>query len=184
MEFFSPQILSWLISEIVKNWNSVQIPLKIGQHLCPVKAVLRNKCYNLIILSSWQTASVVTSDIRFHNYPHIHVYIASNWQCCDLKGQCGLQMASEVNSDLTFEISGLKYPHFHGHVASHSQFWDLRGHCGLQTTSKVKFDLRSKMYSLSYMFYVSLACKCFYELIDTGRRRPNIIHWPAWLHSR
>ena len=31
----------------------VQIPLKIGQHLCPVKAVLRNKCYNLIILSSW-----------------------------------------------------------------------------------------------------------------------------------
>ena len=30
----------------------VQIPLKIGQHLCPVKAVLRNKCYNLIILSS------------------------------------------------------------------------------------------------------------------------------------
>ena len=31
---------------------SVQIPLKIGQHLCPVEAVLRNKRYNLIILSS------------------------------------------------------------------------------------------------------------------------------------
>ena len=34
-------------------------------------------------------------------------------QFLDLQRHCGLQMASEVKSDLGFEISELNYPHIH-----------------------------------------------------------------------
>ena len=37
-------------------------------------------------------------------------------QFLDLRGHCGLQMASEVKSDLGFEISDLNYPHIHVHL--------------------------------------------------------------------
>ena len=37
-------------------------------------------------------------------------------QILDLQGKCGLQKASEVKSDLGFEISDLNYPDIHVHV--------------------------------------------------------------------
>ena len=37
-------------------------------------------------------------------------------QFLDLRGNCGLQTASEVKSDLEFEISDLNYPCIHVHV--------------------------------------------------------------------
>ena len=35
----------------------------------------------------------------------------------DLRGHCSLQTASEVKSDLRFEISDLNYLHIHVHLA-------------------------------------------------------------------
>ena len=63
-------------------------------------------------------------------------------QFLDLQRHCGLQMASEVKSDLGFEIRDCNYPHIHVHVTLLVQFLDLRGHCGLQTALEVKYDLR------------------------------------------
>ena len=37
-------------------------------------------------------------------------------QVLDLRGHCGLQMASEVKYDLRFEISDLNYPYIHVHI--------------------------------------------------------------------
>ena len=51
-------------------------------------------------------------------------------------------MASEVKSDLRFEISDLNYPYIHVHILPFkSQFLDLRGHCRLQTALEVQSDL-------------------------------------------
>ena len=60
-------------------------------------------------------------------------------------------MASEVKSDLRFEISDLNYPYIHVHILPFkSQFLDLRGHCGLQTASEVKSDLGLEISGLNY----------------------------------
>ena len=50
-------------------------------------------------------------DLRFDtsnlNYPGIYVHIAWNSHLDGLRGHSGLQMTSEVNLDLKFELSGL-----------------------------------------------------------------------------
>ena len=63
-----------------------------------------------------QTASIASQvifDWRFEitdvNYPGIYVHAASNRDLGDLWGNGGLQMASEVKSDLKFELSDLNF---------------------------------------------------------------------------
>ena len=46
----------------------------------------------------------------------MYVHVTLLIQFLDLRGHCGLQTASEVKSDLGFEISDLIYPHIHVHV--------------------------------------------------------------------
>ena len=66
-----------------------------------------------------------------------------------LRGHHGIQIASEVRSDLRLEISDLNYLHIHVHIAY--MFWahfeallvaGIRGHYSLQTASELKFYLR------------------------------------------
>ena len=71
------------------------------------------------LLASWghgdlmatSTASDIEFDLRFEIrsliYPGNYVHVASNHQFVGLWGHGGLQMTSEVASDLKFEISGL-----------------------------------------------------------------------------
>ena len=65
-------------------------------------------------------------------------------QFLDLRGNCGLQTASEVKSDLRFEIHYLNNPDINVHVTLLIHFLYLRGHCGLQTALEVKYDLVSQ----------------------------------------
>jgi len=46
----------------------------------------------------------------------MYVHVTLLIQFLDLQDHCGLQAASEVKSDLGFEISDLNYPHIHVHV--------------------------------------------------------------------
>ena len=52
------------------------------------------------------------------NYPGIHVHVAFNSHLGGLLGHDGLQMTSEVTSDLKIELSDLNYPCSHASVAS------------------------------------------------------------------
>ena len=54
----------------------------------------------------------MTSITLITMYVHVTLLI----QFLDLRDHCGLQAASEVKSDLGFEISDLNYPHIHVHV--------------------------------------------------------------------
>ena len=46
----------------------------------------------------------------------MYVHVTLLIQFLDLQDHCGLQAASEVKSDLGFEISDLNHPHIHVHV--------------------------------------------------------------------
>ena len=46
----------------------------------------------------------------------MYVHVTLLTQFLDLRDHCALQAASEVKSDLGFEISDLNYPHIHVHV--------------------------------------------------------------------
>ena len=61
-----------------------------------------------------------------------------------LGGHYGLQTASEVRSDLRFEISDLNYLHIHVHIVYMvlGLFNSKGGHYSLQTAAEVKSDLR------------------------------------------
>ena len=52
------------------------------------------------------------------NYPFIHVHIVSNSHLGGLRGYGGLQLASEVTSDLGMELSDFDYLCSYGFVAS------------------------------------------------------------------
>ena len=52
------------------------------------------------------------------NYPFIHVHIVSNSHLGGLRGYGGLQLASEVTSDLRMELSDLNYLCYHASMAS------------------------------------------------------------------
>ena len=62
-------------------------------------------------------------DLRFeisnHNYPGIHVHIASN----SLIGHGGLQTTSEVRSDLKIQLSDLDYICNHAFLASNGHYF-------------------------------------------------------------
>ena len=59
----------------------------------------------------------VRLDISSLNYPDIHVHVASNSNLGGLLGHDGLQMTSEVTSDLKIELSDLDYLCFHASLA-------------------------------------------------------------------
>ena len=59
----------------------------------------------------------VRLDISSLNYPDIHVHVASNSNLGGLLGHDGLQMTSEVTSDLKIELSDLDYLCFHVSLA-------------------------------------------------------------------
>ena len=87
-----------------------------------------------------------------------------------LRGHHSLQTASEVKSDLIFEISDLNYLLIHVHIAY--MVWALLAASMATTASEVKSDLRFEISDPNYLcIYISLVSKCFHELIQTRRRR-------------
>ena len=73
----------------------------------------------------------------------------------DFLGQYGLQTASEVRSDLRFEISDLDYLHIHVHIAY--MFWArfeaLLVASEATITSEVKSDIRLGIYGSNFIWY-------------------------------
>ena len=73
-----------------------------------------------------------------------------------LGGHYGLQTASEVRSDLRFEISDLNYLHIHVHIAY--MVWTLLTASEATTASKQprRSDLTSDLKSVTSITYISM----------------------------
>ena len=54
----------------------------------------------------------------------------------------GLQMLSEVSSDIRIDLSNLSYCAINVHMAIKKPFFCLLDHCSLQMISEAKLDLR------------------------------------------
>ena len=93
-------------------------------------------------------------------------------------------VASEFEFDLIFEMTNFYYLGMGMLVAFNLHICGLRVQSGLQTASEVIYDLRIKLSGLNYQCrHASLASKCHHFMIVI-RRRPIIIHRPAWLRRR
>ena len=72
-----------------------------------------------------------------------------------LRGHYGLQTASEIRSDLRFEISDLDYLHIHVHIAY--MFWAhfvaSAATTASKTASEVRSDLRFGIYGPNFICY-------------------------------
>ena len=70
-----------------------------------------------------------------------------------LRDHYSLKTASEVKSDLRFEISDPNYLLIHVHIdyMVWAPFGSLRGHCSLQMASEVKSDFRYKFSDFNYI---------------------------------
>ena len=75
---------------------------------------------------------------------------------CSLGGHYGLQTASEVRSDLRFEISDLNYLHIHAHIAY--MVWALLAASMATTASKQPWrsNLKSKLKFMAQTTYASM----------------------------
>ena len=73
-----------------------------------------------------------------------------------LRGHYSLQTASEVRSDLRFEISDLEYLHIHVHIAYME--WTLSTASEATTASKQprRSDLTSDLKSVTSITYISM----------------------------
>ena len=73
-----------------------------------------------------------------------------------LRGHYGLQTASEVRSDLRFEISDLNYLHIHVHIAY--MVWTLLTASEATMASKQpqRSDLRSYLKSVTQNTYITM----------------------------
>ena len=113
---------------------------------------------------------------------YLYYWLAQNSNSGDLWGHGNLQTASEaseVASDLKFDISNLNYPGIHVHITYNSHFGGLWGHSGLNMTSEVTSDLKFELSDLNYPCSSAfLAPKCFFELI--APERPIIIPRAAY----
>ena len=112
---------------------------------------------------------------------YLYYWLAQNSNSGDLWGHGNLQTASEaseVASDLKFDISNLNYPGIHVHITYNSHFGGLWGHSGLNMTSEVTSDLKFDFCSLNNQCSSASLASIVLYLTNLARRKKEAKYHP------